>query len=291
MQYQEFEKWPYRDVKPEDVPILISRYQAGESSEKISEDFIFSKDLVLKVLKDNGVHIKTRKENRFSMGFSINEDAFVDVGEPECAYFFGWLLTDGCLRETKYGHQIGLELSLIDLKVVESLSKYVKSGNKISIRHRNDKRTGNTYSMCSFTFQYAPITARLISLGLEARKSTRESCPDEFLLSRDFWRGVLEGDGYLSKLSGSTKMQICGSETLCSQWHEYCKSTVPNMHMTITADPKGNGLFHTYSGRFDECKTVLDSLYLGVPEHMRLERKYNLYVGRYYDGIDPNRAS
>lgn len=107
-------------------------------------------------------------------------------------------------------------------------------------------------------------------------------------MNRHFWRGVLEGDGYLSKLGSCTKMQICGSETLCNQWFSYCKSVVPDMHMTITPDNKNNGLFHTYSGRFEECKAVLDTLYLGVPEHMRLKRKYNLYVGRYYDGIDPN---
>lgn len=290
MKHPKYEKWPYKKVLPEHVPVLIERYQNGESTEKIALDFPFGRDVVLKVLRDFGVHIKTRKENRFSMGFTINENAFSDVNEPECSYFYGWLLTDGCMGKTKYGHIVSIEIGMKDRALVESLQTYINNGNIVRERHRFDKRTGNTYSMCSYAFQYAPITERLISFGLSERKSTKEFCPESMLFNRNFWRGVLEGDGYLSKLTACTRMQICGSEQLCNQWLNYCKSIVPDMHMRIKADPKGNGLFHTYSGRFNECKAVLDSLYLGVPEHLRLERKYNLYVGRYYDGVDPNRT-
>ena len=291
MQHPKFEKWPYNKVKPEHVPILIQRYESGESARKICLDMPFAEDVALKVLRDFDIPIKTRKENRFSMGFTINENAFADVNEPECAYFYGWILTDGNIRKTKYAYNTSIELSLKDRSVLESLQSYINNGNIIRERRRHDSRTDKIYSMCSYSFQYEPITNRLLNLGLSERKSTKEFSPEEFLFNRHFWRGVLEGDGYLSKLSGCTKMQICGSETLCNQWYDYCKSVVPSMHMTITADSKGNGLFHTYSGRFDECKSVLDSLYLGVPEHMRLKRKYDLYVGRYYDGVDPSRTS
>lgn len=288
MKHPKYDKWPYKKVLPEHVPVLIERYQGGESTEKIALDFPFGRDVILKVLRDFDVHIKTRKENRFSMGFTINESAFSDASEPECAYFYGWLLTDGTLTKRKYGHQVSISIKSTDYKILESLSKYVGNGCSIKYRERLDKRTGKVYNTCSYSFSQHFIMERLLKFGLTERKSTREYSPKSFEMNRDFWRGVLEGDGYLSKLKDSTRMQICGSEVLCNQWYEYCKSVVPDMHMTITADPKGNGLFHTYSGRFAECKAVLDSLYLGVPEHLRLERKYNLYVGRYYDGIDPN---
>lgn len=293
MQHPKYEVWPYNKVLPIHVQPLIDRYQGGESTETIAKDFPFGKDVVLKVLRDFDIPIKTRKENRFSMGFTINLNAFKDTKESEAAYFYGWLLTDGNLRETKYGHNVTIELSLKDIEILEYLQSYIANGNIIRVRDRLDKRTGNTYSMCSYAFQYEPITKRLIEFGLAPRKSLKEECPKEFLYNRDFWRGVLEGDGYLSKLSGCTKMQICGSEILCNQWFEYCKSVVPDMHMTVSSYDKSEEkkLYYAYSGRFEECKAVLDSLYLGVPEHLRLERKYNLYVGRYYDGIDPGRAS
>ena len=288
MKHPKYEKWPYKKVLPEHVPVLIERYQNGESARKICLDMPFAEDVALKVLRDFDIPIKTRKENRFSMGFTINENAFSDVNEPECAYFYGWLLTDGTLTKRQYGHQVSISIKKTDFKVLEALSSYIDNGCPVRYRERLDKRTNNVYSSCSYSFSQQFLMERLMGFGLSERKSTKEYCPECFILSRHFWRGVLEGDGFLSKLKDHTRMQICGSEQLCNQWLNYCKSVVPDMHMTIKADPKGNGLFNAYSGRFKECKAVLDSLYLGVPEHLRLERKYNLYLGRYYDGIDPN---
>ena len=290
MVHPKSEVWPYNKVKPEHVPILIERYQNGESARKICLDLPFAEDVALKVLRDFDIPIKTRKENRFSMGLTINLQAFANPNEVETAYFYGWLLTDGNLQEKKYGHNVVIELSLKDIEILESLQSYIANGNIIRTRDRFDKRTGNTYSSCSFAFQYEPITKRLIDFGLVPRKSLCEECPNEFLFNSDFWRGVLEGDGYLSKITTCTKMQICGSETLCNQWSEYCKSVVPEMNVSIykVSKDSGKNLYYAYSGKFDQCKAVLDSLYLGVPKHLRLERKYNLYVERYYDGIDPN---
>lgn len=291
MLHPKYEKWPYKKVLPDHVPLLIGRYKNGESARSICLDMPFSEDVAIKVLRDFDIPIKTRKENRFSMGHTINQKAFLDLDEPETGYFYGWLLTDGNLRKTKYAYNVSIELGLKDRSILDCLQNYISNGNLVRVRHRLDNRTNKTYSLCSYSFQYQPITDRLIALGLSERKSTREFAPIEFLYNRNFWRGVLEGDGYLSKLNSATKMQICGSETLCMQWFDYCKSIVPDMHMTITPDRKNNGLFNTYSGRFEECKVVLDSLYLGTPENLRLERKYNLYVGRYYDGLDPNRTN
>ncbi len=82
MRHPKYDYWPYKKVKPEHVSALIERYQNGESAESISKDFPCGKDVILRVLRDFDVHIKTRKENRFSMGFSINENAFLDPNEP-----------------------------------------------------------------------------------------------------------------------------------------------------------------------------------------------------------------
>ncbi len=286
MQHPKYETWPYKKVLPEHIQPLIDRYQGGESARKICLDFPFAEDVTLKVLRDFDIPIKTRKEIQFSMGRSINEDAFSNTSEPECAYFYGWLLTDGNLRETKYAHQVSIELGLRDIEIVKAFSEYIDNGNTISIRHRVNNRTGNTSSVCSFAFQYEPITSRLFDLGLAPRKSKNEVCPPEFIYNRDFWRGALEGDGYLSKIGSYNKMQICGSETLCNQWKDYCQSIVPGMYVNVY-DQK-NGLFNCYSGKMLECKAVLDSLYLGTPKELRLSRKYNIYVERFYNGVDPN---
>ena len=238
MQHPKYEVWPYKKVLPEHIQPLIDRYQGGESARKICLDFPFAEDVALKVLRDFDIPIKNRKQIRQSMGFSINKNAFANVDDQECAYFYGWLLTDGNIAERGYGHQVSIELNVKDIKVLESLANYIGNGCSVKTRERYDKRTENTYYMCSYNFSAEFIINRLKTLGLEPRKSLNEFCPEEFMFNRDFWRGVLEGDGYLSKLGSDTKMQICGSETLCNQWFDYCKSVVPEMHMTISSQEK-----------------------------------------------------
>lgn len=282
MQHPKYDKWPYNKVLPEHVPIVIERYQAGQSARKLCLDLPFSEDVALKVLRDFDIPIKTRKENRLSMGFTINENAFLDINDPECAYFYGWLLTDGNITKREYGHQVSIELNVKDIKLLESLANYIGNGSSVKTRSRFDSRTGNTYHMCSYSFSQSFIMERLIGFGLETKKSLKEVCPEEFLFNRHFWRGVFEGDGHLSRPDQDLKFQICGSELLCNQWKNYCQSLVPDMPVRVSE--VRNGLYSSYSGRSAQCKIILDSLYLEVPEHLRLERKYNLYVGRFYNG-------
>lgn len=285
MIHLKYEKWPYRKVLPEHVPVLIERYQNGESARKICLDLPFGEDVAIKVLRDFDIPIKTRKENRFSMGFSINENAFFDTDEPECAYFYGWLLTDGNITKRKYGHQVSIQLKDTDSEILYSLSKYVNNGCDVKFRERFDKRTNKIYKSCSYSFSNYDLVQRLKSIGLEESKSLKEVAPENFLENSHFWRGVFEGDGYLSRSNEDLKLQICGSRELCSQWKDYCQSIVHDMKVSVKE--LRNDLWFTYSGRSAECKEVLDSLYLGVPEHMRLTRKYKLYIERYYNGIDP----
>lgn len=285
MIHPKYEKWPYKKVLPEHVPILIQRYQAGESARKICLDLPFEEDVAIKVLRDFDIPIKTRKENRFSMGFSINENAFLDLAEPECAYFYGWLLTDGNITKRKYGYQVSVQIKDTDSEILYALSNYIGNGCDVKFRERFDKRTNRTYKSCSYSFSNHTLVQRLQGIGLEESKSLRETAPKEFLQSSHFWRGVFEGDGYLSRPNEDLKLQICGSEQLCNQWKDYCQSVCSAMKVSVKE--LRNGLWFTYSGRSMECKKILDSLYLGVPENMRLTRKYKLYIERYYNGIDP----
>lgn len=282
--------WPYKKASLEQIIEVVNRYSNGESCEKICVDTPFGKDAILKYLRDCNVHIKTRRENRFSMGFTINENAFLDTSEPEAAYFLGWLITDGNIRDGNR-KQVSLEIKSGDVSILKSLRDYIGNSGKISNRTRTTIN-GTLTEMVSYSFSYHKISERLLALGLFPRKSMKEKCPEVFLYNRDFWRGAIEGDGYLSKLDSDTKLQLCGSKTFIEQWALYCKSIVPEMNVSIyKGSNKSNDLYHGYSGKFLECKKVLDSLYLGVPEHLRLKRKYDLYVGRYYDGIDPNGPS
>lgn len=295
MKHPTKEKWPYRKVKPEHVPELIRRYEGGESARKICMDMPFKEDVAIKVLRDFGVHIKTRKEVQLSRGSRLNVDAFADPEDPDCAYYFGWLLTDGYISKTKYGYRVAIELANSDRKVLEGLCAYLNlPQDRVVDRKRVVKFRGRdagveTHVSC-ISFSYGPISDRLMEYGLIERKSLKEDPSEVFQHNRHFWRGVFEGDGYISKLGTDNKLQMCGSKMMCHKWAEYCKSVFPGMGVKVFSQigEYGSEVFHAYSGRHEQCKAVLDSLYLGVPEERRLSRKYDIYVGRFYGGVDPN---
>lgn len=299
MKHPTKEKWPYRKVKPEHVPELIRRYELGESARQICLDMPFKEDVAIKVLRDFGIHIKTKKENRLSQGCTINVDAFSDPEDPRAAYYFGWLLTDGYVTKLGYGLRVGIEVTSEDGYILEGMCEYLNLPlERVVYRERESDFCGRdtekrTAKINSLVFSFEKISDRLVSYGMEERKSLRENPSEVFQYNRHFWRGAFEGDGYISKIGSDNKLQMCGSKQMCDKWAEYCKSVVPEMNVRVYYQVNENGrkLYHAYAGKGEQCKAVLDSLYLGVPPEMRLKRKYNIYVERFYGGVDPNETS
>ena len=297
MKHPLYANWPYKKVKPHHVEELIRRYEAGESARQICLDMPFKEDAALRVLKDFGVHIKTRKEIQLSLGSTINVGAFSDTDDPDCAYYFGWLITDGYITKTRYGYKVGIEINSGDRYVLEGMCKYVGLPlTRVTDRERltgfrGEGRVPARTQVSSFSFSFEPISDRLQAYGLHERKSLRENPTDKFATNPHFWRGVFEGDGYISKLGADNKLQLCGSEAMCVKWAAFCQSVVPGMSVSIRKQvgDYGSTIFHTYSGKHEECKAVLDAMYLGTTPERRLKRKYDVYVGRFYGGKDPNQ--
>src|ERR1700676_2904171 len=68
-------------------------------------------------------------------------DIFKQPLNEESAYWIGFLMADGCIKNTRKGYRvINLELTETDLNHIEKFKIFVKSNNKIYWIHRNDKR-------------------------------------------------------------------------------------------------------------------------------------------------------
>lgn len=256
---------------------LVERYSSGESTPSICKDLPCSNDTALKVLRENGVVVKGKEDLKFYKGYTINEEAFSDVNEEECAYFYGWILTDGCLTK----RSVSIELSSVDEELLLNLKTYLNSSSSIRTRSRLDSRTGNTYHQSSFAFSHTTILDRLKQFGLEPRKSLLEKCPDVFKYNRHFWRGVVEGDGHIAKKSNS--LELCGGPELVESFANYCKFLVKDYEPTFTMNGKMNVVRIRSK---DACKLILDELYKDC--EFKLSRKYNVYLERYWDGTNPS---
>lgn len=256
------------------VDELLERYESGESVPSICRDLPCSEDAAFYLLRGRGAEIRSKEHIKFYKGYTINEDAFSDINEEGCAYFYGWLLTDGCLSK----QSISIELSSRDEELLENLKNYLKSSNTIRRRSRADNRTGNVYHQSSFAFSHSPILERLKSFGFESKKSLNEKCPEQLAFNRHFWRGVIEGDGCIAK--NSYKLEVCGSKEIAECFANYCAAICPE----YTPKVKMNGKMHVgYVSSKNQVKKILDEIYKDCT--YKLSRKYKIYLEKYY-GID-----
>ncbi len=116
----------------------------------------------------------------------VDEHVFDVVDTPEKAYWLGFLLADGCVT-AHYGTPVlSLGLGNRDAEHVERFRAFVRSEKKL------DRAVG-----CKLAFRSPHTAARLKGLGMEPRKSCRERAAAELIDNRDFWRGVVDGDGWL----------------------------------------------------------------------------------------------
>lgn len=254
---------------------VVSLYEAGKTIGDIVNELNITIQDIRKVFKKFDIKPKTPK---FYRERYANEDAFSDTDEENCAYFYGWIVSDGCYTN----NSIVLSIHSKDVEVLENLKAYVGTENKISVGTQKDSRSNTVYQTCSFYFKHDAMIERLVAFGLEPRKSTKETCPEVFKFNRHFWRGMIEGDGSIAKKSN--EFTLVGSESIIKDFANYCYSLFPECKPNFYV--KGNlHVFSLCSKVYS--KQILDELYRDC--NHKLSRKYNIYLEKYY-GFDACRT-
>lgn len=261
----------YTSVTDKQAEEIASFYSKGIPSTEVGKMFGCDHGTVLRIARDAGIEIKKPTELYSYRGIEIDQMAFSDVQSEPAAYFYGWLLTDGNLNKDR----VSIELAQKDIELLENMKEYLKSSNIIFKRSRLDKRTGNTYHQCSFGFSNAVILERLKALGMEPKKSVKEKVPAELRDNKHFWRGVIEGDGSLTKKG---TVNLVGGEAMCLAFADYCKNILDVPHNSRIVD-RGNLFAVNISGK-GVAKKILDCLYTDA--ELKLSRKYKKYLELYY---------
>ena len=103
--------------------ILIQDYNLGYTQLKLCRKFGVSEDVIRRWMQENNIATRTRK-------YSLNENYFVKINSPECAYWVGFLSADGWI--SKRG-ELTLELQEQDYDHVEKFKKAIGSSAPIRI--------------------------------------------------------------------------------------------------------------------------------------------------------------
>lgn len=133
----------------------------------------------------------SRTRSQAARKYALDENAFTDATST-ALYWTGMLMADGNVMHT-YGRQARVSLSLHrkDKKHVEKLAAFV--GMPVTAVHDSKKRP-----VSKLTIHSNRMAQDLAKCGVVPNKSLIAQIPDgrsDILQSRDFWRGMIDGDG------------------------------------------------------------------------------------------------
>lgn len=217
---------------------IIERYLKGCNLRTLSKECGIGENNLSKQLKDAGV-----LRSRGGVTRHTYDNHAFDIITEQSAYWIGFLMADGSItkqktQKTKY---LSLRLAKQDINQVIKLKHYLKASCPITSR-ANTGFKGQDISYIGLTASDHLITT-LASHGVTQNKTITATASKELEFNRDFWRGMVDGDGWIT-LQPQRQLPcigLCGSKTICEQFARYAKSVdwtceskvIPSTNSTI----------------------------------------------------------
>ncbi len=229
---------------------------------------------------------------RMTMGIKfVRSDAF-DILTPDTLYWIGFLYADGHI-EGKVP-VLGVSISIIDKSHLEKMNQFL--GGQLNIgevkQSRNKTLKGqvnDSTNLVRLKVADKQLYSRLRDLGFTSNK-THTIIPHDLLkYSRDFWRGVVDGDGWLTKScithfnkkTGGDKQYeypkvgLCGNEATIKAFLEFIRLSGIDCKSQVKKAPRENGLYSMDSAGEPAIK-ICNLLYKDAVVY--LDRKYQKYL-------------
>lgn len=159
---------------------------------------------------------------RFTRAPRCRDDVFARP-TPEAAYWIGFLMADGCvMRVRHYQPCVRLGLAVKDDAHVEAFRRFLCTPNRIT-----HSSSGQHHSrIARLSVSSSRLAQDLAKYGVVPHKQGRE-CVRRLAHNRDFWRGVVDGDGCVSMYGRAAWIQLVGSRALLEQFRNFVCRHVP----------------------------------------------------------------
>ena len=204
---------------------IIELYKSGESPAQIAQQLQVSTPTVYQWLHRLGVALREWP------GCQIRHDAFDEI-TPEAAYWIGFLFADGSVGQDGRSRRISIRVPERDRKHLVKLRAFLNSTHLISVAPAGNFGGYRSKPSVRIMFTSERLAQQLLSLGRYEGQIN-----DLLIQSRDFWRGVVDGDGSLGVLAtGYAYFGLVGSRRLLEAFSSFLKSNDLGAKMTIRAD-------------------------------------------------------
>jgi hypothetical protein len=252
-------------ISEEQKEKVKSLYLQGLSQSQIEKDLKMTRKTIRSILKEAGIDRTKSEQWRKRWGSSLNECVFDEL-TPEAIYWIGFLYADGHVRKDGAEHSIEVEIELKDREHLVKFAKFLEC-NKEPKQYSNNSCTLKIYSK--------KINQKLKELGLHHNKSYTAK-PHELLKnSRDFWRGVVDGDGSISNQLGSAFIHLCGTKDTIQEYINFLNLQKVNTKAKPNK-PQQDKSLHQVGLACDKAIIAMDILYKDATIY--LDRKYQKYL-------------
>jgi hypothetical protein len=201
-----------------------------------------------------------------------NERAFAEF-TPESAYWVGFLMADGYIATPRVGTpSVVLSLSVRDVAHLESLKRFLGARNQITHSPpatvvRFGGRTSIDAGHARFSVRSRQMVADLARWGVVPGKSLREAAHPILSGNRDFWRGVVDGDGCLRWLVVRGRkypsLGLVGSGAMVEAFHRFIVGCCWSTKVRTQQDRRTPGLWSLILGG-QPAKATAVVLYTGA---------------------------
>jgi len=263
--------------------ILDLYLNQGYSISKIIDALGVSKKTVRNVILNEGLKLRTQSEQQLidNGSGSLKHNAF-DILTPESLYWIGFIYADGYIYSKNGRYLISIDINTKDRHHLEKFKSFLSAGVTIrdNIRKKNVNGEIKEYQTSIITISSKSIYDRLTSLNFTNNKTYDATVHKDLVNSRDFWRGVIDGDGWISythtRQYKYTWLGLCGTIDTVQCFIEFVKYN--NIKTDVTTARFKKGTKNNYETAFvnNVAKQILDLLY--KDSSIYLERKYQTYL-------------
>ncbi len=267
-------------------------YLSGMSALKVAESMGTDNGTCRRELREMGLLTRSKSEiARLRTGIKYVRTEAFDKLTPEAMYWIGFLYADGSIGKTQC--EISLSLAETD---IDHLGKYNQFlGGYLSIKDVTPKNKNRglkgrkTWGGRMFRVKVSDkhMYDKLKELGFTTNK-THTITPHILLkFSRDFWRGVVDGDGWITECKRNydsvngvinyiyPKIGLCGNEVTIHEFLKFIELSGIECKSAVKKAPKENSLYSMDSSG----KPAMDIMNLLYKESIiYLDRKYQKYL-------------
>jgi hypothetical protein len=264
---------PSKNIPQEHRDAMVAAYLAGATAEEAASRFGYSYMACIFALKQRGIKPRGRSEAR--RVYAIDETFFNVINTEEKAYWLGFLTADGTIGDDL----VMLALQEEDLSHLYKFTASLRSKHPVILREQAQK--GKVYRFGQVCLTSQSLARALHRLGVGKKKSLTV-CPCEYVpdhLLSHYWRGVFDGDGFITRTRGRMfgaikwTVALVGNKEMVSGFETFIQQCL-DWKVRIEADKPGSRIFKVRYSGVALPQAVLHVLYSNAT--IFLERKYNL---------------